>query len=166
MLHRRPGHSSDPASGAPPFSPHAAPSPSSPQNKKQPNKTYTPLRRQSSGLYASQTPASGQRARYNLPSPSPVIIPSSPGYTRRPSAGGYGPASPGQGYFPPNGNTLGLGGYGNGHSYSDGAGGGSGAGWEDGVQGVVKLVRVSLGRLGKGLEDAARMDRSWTLVWR
>ncbi|WWD17397.1 hypothetical protein CI109_101838 [Kwoniella shandongensis] len=143
MLHRRPttGRESVSTSSQPPPPPPASSSPRA-------NKTYTPLRRQSTNLYASNTPSSGPRARYNVPSPlpSPLNIGAGAG-----SSGGYA------GY--------------NSYGYSGGSSGGGGGGdeWIEsggrGVNGWKGFVRSSLERLGYGLKDAVRLERSWNLVW-
>ncbi|EIW70754.1 hypothetical protein TREMEDRAFT_61261 [Tremella mesenterica DSM 1558] len=100
------------------------------------NKTYTPLRRQSSGLYA--TPQSGTKVRY--PMPSPNLTPYADGsplpvYPSYPSSNG--------GYGVPDGPELSI----------------------QGNNPVLAVVRHGLDGLRLGLADAARLDRSWSLVW-
>ena len=125
------------------------------------NTAYKPLRRESAQFYA--TPKSGQKARYNLPSPSPLQVGlgspyatgsfSSAGATYSGNAGGYfGTEAGGYGY-PNYGNTVDL-------------GGSAGASGSKVGPDLLRKARIGIDWMRRGFEDAARVDKSVTLVWR
>jgi hypothetical protein len=140
MLHRRTNTGSSPA----------GPSPSTSTPPKT-NTAYKPLRRGSSNLYSA--PQSGAKARYNLPSPSPGLSVNTGGPTYG-GPSGYTPSVPG---FAPNDYGHGLGGTFD-LTENPAVGGKGTAAWMD-------ITRTSLDKLGKGLGDASRVDRSLSLVW-
>lgn len=108
------------------------------------NKAYTPLRRQSSSLYS--TSSSGLKARYNLPPASPSYI----GLGGLPS-------------YPNLGGTYDLGGGGGGGFGMDGLAGEK-SDYGNGGK-VVDVLRGGLDKMRRGLADAGKLDKSWSLVW-
>ncbi|KAK8864305.1 hypothetical protein IAR55_001552 [Kwoniella newhampshirensis] len=142
MLHRRPTNAGS-------VSTSTSSNPQSPPSTSSTNKAYTPLRRQSTNLYATNTPSSGPRARYKIPSPLP-------------SPANVGSSSAGYGFT--------AGGGGGGYGYSGGMGSGlgvdewieSGEGAGGGWRGIVKK---GLERFKLGFRDAVRLERSCNLVW-
>lgn len=130
MLHRRPTSSVLDAGPSTPRGP-------APLNGNV-NKAYAPLRRQSSGLYA--TPQSGQRARYSLPSPS---------LTPNTHASGASFLHPSLGSNPNGAYDIGEEHFG-----------------LDVRTGVLAAVRVELDGFKQGFSDAIRLERSFSLVWR
>ena len=143
MLHRRTNTDSSPA----------VPSPSS-STPPVVNTAYKPLRRASSNLYS--TPQSGAKARYSLPAPSPGLSVNTGGPLYGGSGGLAPPGAGGVGYAP-NGYGHGLGGTFDLAESQRSAGGGT-ADWAD-------MARTGLERAKRGFEDAARVDRSLSLVW-
>ncbi|WVR07146.1 hypothetical protein IAU60_004187 [Kwoniella sp. DSM 27419] len=160
MLHRRPNAPSGSPAGPPSTSPGPGQGPRR-DSAGNVNKAYTPLRRQSSGLYpgggATQSPSGGPRARYAIPQPSPGL-------------GGGGALGLSPGYGPglgvaPNGLTYGLAGgiaddwpgAGLSSAHPSGVGSGSAADW-------MMAVRSALESTAAGTRDAVKLDRSWALV--
>ena len=146
MLHRRTTTHTDLSNSIPSQHPSTVSGPSSTPPPPVRNKAYTPLRRQSSNLYP--TPPSGPKARYNLPPVSPSHLGgmgSSPALPH-PGAGGY---------------TVGAGlGFGKSGFEADGMENGRGKGEK-----ILERVRAGLERVTRGLNDASRLDKSWSLVW-
>lgn len=169
MLHRRTGTGEGSLSARPTGPPpNRASAPTA-------NASYTPLkRRESANLYGQpsgspafpQTPTYGNdaKARYAVPSPSPNGAAGG-------GAGSYMDAkaykrssltvvpglAPTYGYgFP---NDGGRGSLDLGDTYDTGV--------EDGPlpERLAKGVKLAFTHLRKGLEDSARLDRSWSLVW-
>lgn len=112
------------------------------------NKAYTPLRRPSQTLY--NTPqSSGSKARYTLPSPSPI---------------GVGSSSNGGLYV----NTAGNGGHGGSYFPSGSTRSSIDLGDEPLAQQRrhwTRHGRVGMERMKMGLRDGLKLDRSLGLVW-
>ena len=178
MLHRRPGAPSlgDPSTGQI--------NPATPSSTNT-NSAYEPLWRGSSDLY--YTPASGPKARYNLPPASPHgHVPGGGSYIGRGGiptpyggvvSGGNGHANVGNGHGGNVGNGNGYGGnvgltgntgYGGTYDLTEGLemSGGGMRGWTKmGKDEWKQVARGGFERFKRGLEDAGRLDRSWSLVW-
>jgi hypothetical protein len=162
MLHRRPTGSGNSST----LPPRSTPSTSTPTK----NTAYTPLRRPSANLYPGSSngysyggaPGAGSGAKYTLPSLSPGY--SGINLTPQPSTGtGGGSAyAPAQGYFQNGGSGGGgLGVFDLGDEPSKAK---SWSEWS--VEDVMANTRGGLEKFRRGLEDALRLDRSFSLVWR
>lgn len=137
-------------------------------------KRAPPLRRPSSGLYA--TPSSASRARYSVPSPSPSYLGLSVNPTGYPSSSSSPVHGSGKDGFDFNSvNRRSSSGYGYTSEYGQAGGNGynlnHGMGFEEpnnatGINVAVWLnrSRKALERVKQGLSDAVRLDRSIGLV--
>ncbi|ORY32496.1 etoposide-induced protein 2.4-domain-containing protein [Naematelia encephala] len=161
MLHRRPT-----GLNASPSGPSTSIPASPPTGSTSRNKTYTPLRRQSSGLY--NTPASGPKARYNLPSPSPSYIgiyggtnsSGVGGGVGNNGGGGLGGGMGGGGGY---GDSPGFGGLGIGNGNGHGFGGGNGKGSRQ--KEILHRIREGIEGVRLGFGDGIKLERSLGVVW-
>lgn len=164
MLHRRPGASSTGPTGGLTYAQGSSSSGGGHAGGAAGptiNTAYTPLRRPSTGLYGTPPGANGGlKARYKMPSPSPSFS----GPSGLPGATSPGLAPNGYGMY--TGGGGGAGAASAAYDLSGNGGFGSGSSRDDLMGTILRGAKRAAENLRRGLEDAVRLDRSFSLVWR